>query len=136
MKWTPEDIVQLRTLWAKEWKTERIGKKMGRSKNSVIGMADRLGLPIHPGYSHKRDARKSAHNQTAKNSNTMAGKMKIAEIEHGQQGEYTFEQIAGEPMCKFPKANNTWCGRAVINSSPYCSECHSLCYRPTPVKRA
>ena len=46
-RWSPEEDARLRALWACGTSTEMIGGMLGRSKCSVIGRADRLGLPEH-----------------------------------------------------------------------------------------
>ena len=46
--WTDERIQHLRTLWAEGHSTEAIGRKMGISKNAVVGKAHRLNLPARP----------------------------------------------------------------------------------------
>ena len=42
--WPDAAVTQLRQLWAEGHSTAEIGRRMGLSKNSVIGKADRLGL--------------------------------------------------------------------------------------------
>jgi len=42
--WTAKDIETLRTLWATGKKARHIGAKLQRSRNSIIGKANRLGL--------------------------------------------------------------------------------------------
>ncbi len=46
--WTPDVIAHLRTLWAEGHSTAEIGRRMGISKNAVVGKAHRLGLPPRP----------------------------------------------------------------------------------------
>jgi GcrA cell cycle regulator len=43
--WTPERLATLRAEWATDASTAEIGRRMGISKNAVIGKARRLGLP-------------------------------------------------------------------------------------------
>lgn len=47
MKWTPEELHHLQSMWDAGFKAKDIGKTLGRSKNSVIGAAHRLGLKEH-----------------------------------------------------------------------------------------
>jgi len=45
-EWTPEEVSTLRDLWDKNIVAREIGAMLGgRSKNSVVGKADKLGLP-------------------------------------------------------------------------------------------
>ncbi len=58
-RWTPERIERLTQLWAKGMPASLIGKKLGCSKNSVVGKAHRMRLvarpsPIIPGGSAKK----------------------------------------------------------------------------------
>jgi GcrA cell cycle regulator len=48
MDWTNEAIDQLRGLWAEGHSTAEIGRRMGISKNAVVGKAHRLSLPPRP----------------------------------------------------------------------------------------
>ena len=46
--WTPPTIQQLRSLWAEGHSTAEIGRRMGVSKNAIVGKAHRLHLPARP----------------------------------------------------------------------------------------
>lgn len=48
MDWTNEAIERLRALWAEGHSTAEIGRRMGISKNAVVGKAHRLDLPARP----------------------------------------------------------------------------------------
>jgi len=48
MEWTEETIERLRALWAEGLSTAEIGRRMGISKNAVVGKAHRLNLPPRP----------------------------------------------------------------------------------------
>ena len=48
MEWTDEAIVRLRALWAEGLSTAEIGRRMGVSKNAVVGKAHRLNLAARP----------------------------------------------------------------------------------------
>ena len=48
MDWTAEAIDRLRALWADGHSTAEIGRRMGISKNAVVGKAHRLNLPARP----------------------------------------------------------------------------------------
>jgi GcrA cell cycle regulator len=48
MDWTPEAIEALRGYWAEGHSTAEIGRRMGISKNAVVGKAHRLSLPPRP----------------------------------------------------------------------------------------
>jgi GcrA cell cycle regulator len=48
MDWTAEAIEALRGFWAEGHSTAEIGRRMGISKNAVVGKAHRLNLPPRP----------------------------------------------------------------------------------------
>lgn len=48
MDWTSEAIDALRAYWAEGHSTAEIGRRMGISKNAVVGKAHRLNLPARP----------------------------------------------------------------------------------------
>ncbi|WP_135465756.1 GcrA family cell cycle regulator [Crenalkalicoccus roseus] len=48
MEWTSDAVDQLRALWAEGHSTAEIGRRMGISKNAVVGKAHRLNLPARP----------------------------------------------------------------------------------------
>ncbi|WP_160120216.1 GcrA family cell cycle regulator [Rhodovarius lipocyclicus] len=48
MDWTVEAIDRLRALWSEGHSTAEIGRRMGVSKNAVVGKAHRLNLPARP----------------------------------------------------------------------------------------
>ncbi len=48
MEWTEETIAQLRALWKEGHSTAEIGRRMGVTKNAVVGKAHRLKLSSRP----------------------------------------------------------------------------------------
>lgn len=48
MEWNQEMIVQLQVLWEEGHSTAEIGRRMGVSKNAVVGKAHRLNLSARP----------------------------------------------------------------------------------------
>ncbi len=48
MEWSEETIVSLRALWTEGHSTAEIGRRLGVSKNAVVGKAHRLDLPARP----------------------------------------------------------------------------------------
>ncbi|HWX47384.1 MAG TPA: GcrA family cell cycle regulator [Roseomonas sp.] len=60
MEWTAEAIETLRALWAEGHSTAEIGRRMGVSKNAVVGKAHRLNLPPRPSPIRREEAGVSA----------------------------------------------------------------------------
>ena len=48
MEWSDEVVARLRALWADGHSTAEIGRRLGVSKNAVVGKAHRLDLPSRP----------------------------------------------------------------------------------------
>ena len=48
MEWADEVIIRLRELWDEGHSTAEIGRRLGVSKNAVVGKAHRLDLPARP----------------------------------------------------------------------------------------
>ena len=48
MDWTEETIIRLRGMWAEGHSTAEIGRRLGVTKNAVVGKAHRLDLPARP----------------------------------------------------------------------------------------
>jgi GcrA cell cycle regulator len=48
MEWAEETISRLRELWTEGHSTAEIGRRLGVSKNAVVGKAHRLDLPARP----------------------------------------------------------------------------------------
>jgi GcrA cell cycle regulator len=48
MEWADETIIRLRELWDEGHSTAEIGRRLGVSKNAVVGKAHRLDLPARP----------------------------------------------------------------------------------------
>lgn len=46
--WTPAKVAELQRLWPEGESTSAIGRKLGMTKNAVLGKAHRLGLPSRP----------------------------------------------------------------------------------------
>jgi GcrA cell cycle regulator len=60
MDWSAEAIEQLRALWAEGYSTAEIGRRMGISKNAVVGKAHRLHLPARPSPIQREQAAAAA----------------------------------------------------------------------------
>ncbi|MXP63443.1 GcrA cell cycle regulator [Roseomonas sp. M0104] len=56
MEWTAEAIETLRALWAEGHSTAEIGRRMGISKNAVVGKAHRLNLAARPSPIRREEA--------------------------------------------------------------------------------
>jgi GcrA cell cycle regulator len=66
MEWNEETIARLRALWAEGHSTAEIGRRMGVSKNAVVGKAHRLNLPARPSPIRRDRSGVSARPATAR----------------------------------------------------------------------
>lgn len=55
MAWTDEMVDQLRAMWVEGLTTGEIGKRLGVSKNSIVGKVHRLGLSGRPSPIKKKE---------------------------------------------------------------------------------
>lgn len=60
MAWTDEMVDQLRQMWKEGLTTGEIGKRLGVSKNSIVGKVHRLGLSGRPSPIKKKEDSESA----------------------------------------------------------------------------
>lgn len=60
MGWTVEMVEDLKKMWAEGLTTGEIGKKLGVSKNSIVGKVHRLGLSGRPSPIKKKDEEETA----------------------------------------------------------------------------
>ena len=56
MEWTATAVDLLRALWAEGHSTAEIGRRMGVTKNAIVGKAHRLDLPARPSPIRKQEA--------------------------------------------------------------------------------
>ena len=81
MDWTDETIAHLRGLWDEGHTTAEIGRRLGITKNAVVGKAHRLNLPARPS-----PIRRGAEDGRAARR---AGPRRQGERQGGRQGEST-----------------------------------------------
>lgn len=60
MAWTDEMVDQLRAMWIEGLTTGEIGKRLGVSKNSIVGKVHRLGLSGRPSPIKKKEETETA----------------------------------------------------------------------------
>jgi GcrA cell cycle regulator len=60
MEWTGQAIDTLRDLWSQGHSTAEIGRRMGVTKNAIVGKAHRLDLPARPSPIRQAEAGGSA----------------------------------------------------------------------------
>ena len=113
MAWTEDQIDQLKELWGEGLSTSEIGRKLGVTKNAVVGKAHRLGLPPRPSpikraVGAKRPARS-----------------KVMAVKSASRG----------PTCMWPIGHPNepgfrFCGKPALAGKPYCQEHYDIAYIP------
>ena len=146
MSWTPERIGNLENLWAEGHSTAEIGRRLGVSKNAVVGKAHRLGLPGRqsPIDAKRRQAKKDATpaptpRSTASRTKAaarpasaptpMAARTKraaAASVASTTSGVKPAKGHSG-PSCQWPFGDPRlpgfhFCGAVSVNGKPYCEE--------------
>lgn len=119
-KWTEELVEELKILYLeKNYSTLNIAKKLGFTKNAVIGKIHRLGLSKNKEDTIEETQEKELDfNYTSVVTNVIKGVGKKA-----HKGEYTLENIQNN-MCVWPygEDNFTFCGDIVVKGKQYCQE--------------
>ncbi|MCP5364914.1 MAG: global cell cycle regulator GcrA-like protein [Hyphomicrobiales bacterium] len=111
-EWTAEKIAALMALWNEELSTSEIGRRLGVTKNAVIGKVHRLGLP------KRRPSPKQVF----------------------QQADVIRLDNLGTNMCSWPVGNPSeegfhFCGEQTVSGKPYCSRHCAVAYiKPTRVR--
>lgn len=148
MSWTTNSISKLKTLWEKGISTSEIGKKLGFSKNAIVGKAHRLGLKSRSNTTIKTIKRKKIPALVVPK---VAPKVEVEKIEKTQKPEIELPvfipkklkknaKVIGimdlkKGMCRWPMGDPrspdfSFCGEPVFKNKPYClthcSEAYTL----------
>jgi len=140
MSWTPERIAELEKLWAEGLSTAEIGRRMGVSKNAVVGKAHRLSLP---GRQSPIDAARRAapRKPAARKPKTQAPRRApeaqpeaaeapvatpVAAAKPAPQPKRAPRKHSG-PSCQWPFGDPRlpgfhFCGAPAVPGKPYCDE--------------
>lgn len=128
MIWTTKDDTALRKLWAdKKLSTREMGLRLGRSKNAVIGRANRLGLaaraksrPPKPVNDKPKRPAYYNWNKRAEIAGKIYGSGKpLIDLEHDE--------------CRWPVGDIengiTFCAAKIKPGKPYCEKHHACASR-------
>ena len=95
-EWTDGAIRKLRQLWSEGHSTAEIGRRMGISKNAVVGKAHRLDLPARPSPIRTGNALRSPHAPRRQPVPRLADTMPLSSL-RGANIPTTVERIAPTP---------------------------------------
>ena len=114
MVWTDDKIKNLKKLWLKGATTAEIAKKLGLSKNSIIGKVHRLNLETRPSPIKKAVSVKKVKKTPQKPERIGIMDLKIN-------------------TCRWPIGDPTdedfhFCGKNTVMGKPYCAEHCAMAY--------
>lgn len=141
MAWTDEQVESLRQLWAEGLTANEIAKKLGVTKNSIVGKVHRLCLPARPSpIKIKEDGEMLEFPETelAEQVSDEA----VFEAEDVNQGEVKKACKPGENIqlvdldshtCRWPIGDPRdedfcFCGKKVRTGQTYCDEHAQMAY--------
>lgn len=107
-KWTPEDDAKLSKFWQEGLTGQEIADRLNVTRNSALGRAKRIGLPLHPSRRCQYNVRTPLKPHD--------------DVPRAKGCEY----IAGDP-----RNGGTMCGAPIKQSSrfSFCAEHHARCFR-------
>ena len=116
MVWTDDKIKNLKKLWLKGATTAEIAKKLGLSKNSIIGKVHRLNLETRPSPIKPKQK---------------APSKKVVAPAHKHQKIGIMELKLN--TCRWPIGDPTdedfhFCGKNTVMGKPYCAEHCAMAY--------
>jgi GcrA cell cycle regulator len=146
--WTEEAIARLRMLWAEGHSASEIGRRLGVSKNAVVGKVHRLGLPARPSPI-RRDGSGGAPRRPAPHrvtGPTLPPLSSISDMAPGPKRSVSIRPIPARAVtppapklttnpCAWPigeprSANFRYCDKPTYLGRVYCPEHSAIAYRP------
>ena len=149
MAWTEEMIDSLKQMWKDGLTTNEIAKRLGVSKNSIVGKVHRLNLKARPSPIKKKDEVVASEPITAKEETTKQTPKAVKKVSTTPIN-VTIEPTKKKDTCiklteldnhtcrwpiGDPKDDNfCFCGKNVRSGQTYCEE-HSAIAYVKPVKK-
>ena len=158
MAWTEKMVEDLKIMWDQGLTTGEIGKRLGVSKNSIVGKVHRLQLPARPSPIRKKsDKEKETAVETTEKTSTPAKAEKKSETTENTAKAHVHKEtvvpqatpekkiVPGKlkltdldnHTCRWPigdpkDENFHFCGKKVRVGQTYCEEHSALAYvKPT-----
>jgi GcrA cell cycle regulator len=130
--WNDEKIAKLKKLWSEGLTTGEIGKRLGVSKNAVVGKAHRLGLKGRPSPIKRQDTSAAATAATggaapaatSGSTTTAAAPSSSSSSKKEAVKIFTLTDL-NHNTCRWPIGDPKhedfrFCGRQVYPGKPYC----------------
>lgn len=151
MEWTTTAIDLLRALWAEGLSTAEIGRRMGVTKNAIVGKAHRLELPARPspirrvtdaGHVARRDQVRRVSGPTLPVADAVAEAVRTEPLDEATSAARPVPQLRAVPpprpaarvsTCCWPigepgTPSFRFCDDGALPNKPYCQEHASLAY--------
>lgn len=116
MVWTDERIEELKSLWSEGLTTGEIGKRLGVSKNAVVGKAHRLGLKGRPSPIKRTKPSRPAAPPPKEPEPKIRSLVDLS--------ANTCRWPIGDPR----EPGFHFCGKPTADGKPYCSEHAAIAY--------
>ncbi|MCQ2965799.1 MAG: GcrA family cell cycle regulator [Alphaproteobacteria bacterium] len=132
MGWTDEKIADLIRYWNEGMTTGEIGKKLGVSKNAVVGKAHRLGLPGRPSPIRRDVNTCSTTSEKSKQTAKTEGKVSTKAIKKTKTIGVSLNDLT-HTSCRWPEGDPKepgfhFCGKEALPDKPYCREHCKIAY--------
>lgn len=106
-EWIPQRVSALIALWDEGLPASEIGRRLGVTKNAVVGKVHRLGLPKRASPIHRKPKETAA-------------------------ATIGMESLAAS-MCSWPSGepgteNFSFCGQPIVSEKPYCAKHCAMAY--------
>jgi GcrA cell cycle regulator len=130
MDWTPDQIGQLTRLWSEGLSTAEIGKRLGISKNAVVGKAHRLHLNSRPSPIKRVGPRPAVVRQP--HVRPAAAPAVASSAPAPQPTPVRVVELSSQ-ACRWPighpgEENFHFCTSRAIQGKPYCVEHSAVAY--------
>lgn len=149
MAWTEEMIDSLKQMWKEGLTTTEIAKRLGVSKNSIVGKVHRLNLKARPSPIKKKEETIVAEINNTKEENVKQATKPIKKINISpinvstdhikKENSYLKLTELDNHTCRWPIGdprddNFCFCGKSVRSGQTYCEE-HSAIAYVRPLKK-
>jgi GcrA cell cycle regulator len=148
MDWTEETILILRALWDEGHSTAEIGRRLGVTKNAVVGKAHRLNLPARPSPIRRTAGearlprRAVARRSTGPTLSTLVAASPVSRpVEPARVTQPALRAVAPSPRptqgrvtaCCWPigepgTSSFRFCSDSAMTGKPYCGEHAAIAY--------
>jgi GcrA cell cycle regulator len=122
--WNDEKIAKLKKLWSEGLTTGEIGKRLGVSKNAVVGKAHRLGLKGRPSPIKRQEPAAAGAAPSSGSSSSSGHTTASAAPKKEPVKIFTLTDL-NHNTCRWPIGDPKhedfrFCGKQVYPGKPYC----------------